>query len=264
LDKVDENGRKIHQVSEKDEMGETPLHRAAENGNLATAKFLIDKKAKLNIMGGEDDMTPLHYAARNGNVEMTNLLLDHGADVNKKTIDGNAAIHEAVAESENIDVVKALLNKGAKLFLKNGDGKSALDYVRGRSADFKKEFIDHIEELLGSHIKNNVPEEHIGVANDKKDQMINVLKKRIGVKVEGPKKNIIVSMVHSFGKSGAKRMFGRKTDDDKLMENMHAHLEDHAKQVEKAMRKELSDHAKGIVAEKAPNNQVKVTQGRSR
>lgn len=59
----------------------TPLHVAAEIGNLSLAKLFIENKAHVdhsNVWG----ITPLHVAAERGHLDVAKLLLDHGACVN--------------------------------------------------------------------------------------------------------------------------------------------------------------------------------------
>lgn len=58
---------------------ETPLLTAASLGNLAAAKFLLDRGASPRGTGG-NDATPLHYAAKQGSPAMVDLLLSAGAD----------------------------------------------------------------------------------------------------------------------------------------------------------------------------------------
>lgn len=59
----------------------TPLHFAAEKGNLEIAKLLIDAGAKTEA---KDDcgVTPLMNAVKSGNIALAELLLNNGASVN--------------------------------------------------------------------------------------------------------------------------------------------------------------------------------------
>src|SRR6185503_17146878 len=63
--------------------GATPLHDAADAGQLTVARFLLANRADIN---GRDDLdaTPLHYAAWSGHQAMCELLLTSGADVNAR------------------------------------------------------------------------------------------------------------------------------------------------------------------------------------
>ena len=75
----------------------TPLHRAAEPGNLRIAELLIARGADANAWD-EGNATPLHRAAAAGRKEMVDLLIAHGADVNATGgLLGGTPLCEAVA-----------------------------------------------------------------------------------------------------------------------------------------------------------------------
>ena len=74
--------------------GETPLHRAAYDGESEAAALLIDQGADVNAKTESDGYTPLHLATVNTNPEVAALLLDHGADVNY----GRTPLHYADLE----------------------------------------------------------------------------------------------------------------------------------------------------------------------
>ena len=63
--------------------GKTPLHYAAEYGNLEIAVLLLGAGAKARHID-DDKATALHHAAVGGFVDVARLLLAHGADINAK------------------------------------------------------------------------------------------------------------------------------------------------------------------------------------
>ena len=63
--------------------GKTPLHYAAEYGNLEIAGLLIDAGANVRHID-DDKATALHHAAVGGFVDVAKLLLAHGANINAK------------------------------------------------------------------------------------------------------------------------------------------------------------------------------------
>jgi len=75
--------------SPKDEYSRTPLHLAADLGNLAIAKQLINAGADTNAATG---YSPLMHAALKGDVKMVNLLIGSGTDVGYKATDGADAL----------------------------------------------------------------------------------------------------------------------------------------------------------------------------
>ena len=63
--------------------GFTPIHLAAQNGNIVVAQALLDYKCKLSPKASFEeykDVSPLHLAVRQGDEAMVDLLLKAGAD----------------------------------------------------------------------------------------------------------------------------------------------------------------------------------------
>ena len=65
-------------INIKNEIGFTPLHVAADNGQLAIAKILLKNGANVNDQN-KYESTPLHLSAFKGDAEMVQLLLENGA-----------------------------------------------------------------------------------------------------------------------------------------------------------------------------------------
>ncbi|OBT74818.1 hypothetical protein VF21_06477 [Pseudogymnoascus sp. 05NY08] len=102
----------------------TPLHAAAERGDIAVAKFLLENGADVDDSNVRV-ATPLHIAANQGDLDMATLLLDHGADINfcGKTATWEicdyygAPLHFACLRSSEagISMINFLLENGADL-----------------------------------------------------------------------------------------------------------------------------------------------------
>lgn len=58
----------------------TPLHVAADKGQLEVARLLIKRGAAVNAVTDSGDITPIHDAAFSGRLEMVKFLLAQGAD----------------------------------------------------------------------------------------------------------------------------------------------------------------------------------------
>ena len=92
--------------------GASPLHVAAESGNVGALTALIDHgvEADLSALSGE---TPLIMAASSGKTKAVELLLARGADVNKSSKEGTPLMVAAAAGQTA--VVKLLCEKGATM-----------------------------------------------------------------------------------------------------------------------------------------------------
>ena len=94
--------------------GETPLHKAAEQGDIEAVKKLIADGADINSQNGRDGETPLHRAITRGQTEMAKLLIDSGANVNiGRKRDGQTPLAMAVSRGRD-EIAKLLRAKGAK------------------------------------------------------------------------------------------------------------------------------------------------------
>lgn len=115
-------------------VGATPLFKAARDGQLKVAAFLLDNKADIESRNG--GYTPLMIAAERGNKEMVDLLLNRGADANAA---GRANFNPAGANSHGgftalhiaanfgyRAVAEALLAQGARVIAKTDMGLSPL------------------------------------------------------------------------------------------------------------------------------------------
>ena len=87
-------------VNEPDADLDTPLHGAAQGGDVEVIRMLLDKGAKVNAknkVGG----TPLMWAAVYGHHDAAKLLLDRGADASVKDAEGNTAADWAVRNNRD-------------------------------------------------------------------------------------------------------------------------------------------------------------------
>jgi len=67
----------------RDERGATPLHWAADTGQTAVARVLVEKGADVNTRK-PNGVAPLHIAASLGHAQLAELLIEKGADVNAR------------------------------------------------------------------------------------------------------------------------------------------------------------------------------------
>ena len=99
-------------VFRTNDIGDTPLHKAAIGGNKDIVALLLANKADVNAKT-PNGLTPLHIAALNGRTDVVAMLLANKADVNAKTTNGMTPLDEAVARSHK-DVAALLLQHGGR------------------------------------------------------------------------------------------------------------------------------------------------------
>lgn len=72
--------------------GQTELHRAAQKGDLAMARSILESDPDQIHGKDRNGWQPLHEAVHSGHTELAKLLISHGADVNHKTSNGGTPL----------------------------------------------------------------------------------------------------------------------------------------------------------------------------
>jgi ankyrin repeat protein len=104
--------------------GETALHNAAAEGNVAEVRRLLDAGADIEARD-KYGYTPLGRAAAYEKTAVVTLLLNRGADINAKNNDGDTPLYTA-AFSGACESTALLLNRGADINAKNNRGDTPL------------------------------------------------------------------------------------------------------------------------------------------
>lgn len=96
----------------KDGLGRTPLHIAAEQGDLRIVNVLINAGCKVNEIDFLKGYTALHYAALYNHNKIIRFLLSRNANLSIQDTDGNFPLHFSSANG-CVDAVKTLIEHQA-------------------------------------------------------------------------------------------------------------------------------------------------------
>ncbi|XP_030058933.1 ankyrin repeat domain-containing protein 22 isoform X2 [Microcaecilia unicolor] len=101
--------------------GDTPLICACRQGHIRIIRYLLDRKADVNIRN--------KISKSKQNEKIIRMLLQAGTDVNATDYYGNTALHYA-CKMKNQGIISILLEAHADPSLKNLDGETAEDIAR--------------------------------------------------------------------------------------------------------------------------------------
>jgi len=110
-----------------DESNFTALHWVCMRAHWDVARFLIDKGADLNVVGG-DGGTQINWAVHHDNVEIIKMMVEKGAKLNIRNQWGMTELHTAIWRG-CIHVVEYLLDQGSDPTIKTNEGWTAMHYA---------------------------------------------------------------------------------------------------------------------------------------
>ena len=141
-----------------DELGDTPMLKAARDGDSEIIKVLLSHGANVNFKNGDEDTalmeamyadpytvevlikggadvdiadkygdTPLLMAVHDGDVKMTKTLLSLGANVNQKNHEGESALMHAM--EYDVQIVEDLIEAGADVNAVDNSGDTVLAWA---------------------------------------------------------------------------------------------------------------------------------------
>jgi len=99
----------------------TPLHCAAETGNVKVIRILLNAGADINSTYNKFGNTPLHITSWFGYDKCTQLLIDRRAKLDVPNIHGSTPVHSAAWKNEVV-CLKILLEKEAPFCIRNTTG----------------------------------------------------------------------------------------------------------------------------------------------
>ena len=94
-------------------------------GHVPVTRLLLDHGWQLDLADGLGDRTPLHYAAESGEVTMLQFLASQGAEINTQTSGLKMTPLHTAATHGYPAAVRLLLGLGADRRVKNSKGKTA-------------------------------------------------------------------------------------------------------------------------------------------
>ena len=112
----------------------TDLHAAIRQGDLHRVEAFLKENRDLANARSETDARgtfPLHVAAEHGQAAAAKLLLEHGADVSRLDLENDANALCWAAFFGRPEVTKVLLEAGSDTQRPNKHGLTALDCARG-------------------------------------------------------------------------------------------------------------------------------------
>lgn len=117
-------------LTQKDEEGESLLHKAAVYGHVDICQYLVEKGVPVDIEIPNAGATPLMMAVLFNNLDVVKYLLSKGANINKQEDDGVTSLHYAVGKNFPQMVSFLLENKKINLSLKDKINRTALDLAK--------------------------------------------------------------------------------------------------------------------------------------
>ncbi|UCG28774.1 MAG: ankyrin repeat domain-containing protein, partial [Bacteroidales bacterium] len=111
----------------KDDVNNTPLHYAAENGYLTLVELLVSKGADIKTTNNQLN-SPLNMAILNGKDDVSEYLIENGSDLHHQNIMGYTPLHLA-ARHNRITAVRLLIARGVDIDRRDNYERTPLNYL---------------------------------------------------------------------------------------------------------------------------------------
>lgn len=119
-------------VNTLDSAGVSPLHIAADTGNINIVKMLLEvENVNVNLLTMDRRNTALHYAAEGGHINVIKLLLIKKADVTIRNKKGQTPLHLGT-RSQSPECVDLLLKANSDISAKDNENRTPLHTAVGK------------------------------------------------------------------------------------------------------------------------------------
>ena len=111
-------------INIQDKLGNTSLNLSLQRGHLLIAKFLLEKKINVELQN-KNNINPLLIASANGYLEIVKFILAYNPNINHTDDLGNNALHYSILGGHE-DIAVLLIENKINYKIKNKSGKSAI------------------------------------------------------------------------------------------------------------------------------------------
>lgn len=141
-------------LEERNNLNSTPLIAASQGCHYLALKWLIDKGADINVIGGFDNSPPMHKAISNhsyispdSRAKTVEILIDAGADIEEFDTEDFTPLMSAAYYGCN-SVVELLLARGVEVNKKNASGMTAVHCAVVGDASYDYSFADNKSNII--------------------------------------------------------------------------------------------------------------------
>ena len=132
------------------------IHQVVQDGDSDAVRVMLDADPDLIRATDEELRTPLHFAAEGGQLEVAGMLLSRGAEIDAEDRGGDTPLHRAVLNG-GLEMVDLLLDQEPDLEIRNSYGRTPLHYVARETGS-----AELAERLLDAGSEVNVPDRYGG------------------------------------------------------------------------------------------------------
>jgi ankyrin repeat protein len=164
-----DNGANVHI---RDDIGQTPLHRASDGNHVDVMLLLLQHGAGVDVQDNGYS-TALHLASDLGGLEAVRLLLENGANPNIRNDRGQTPLHLA-SEWNHVGRTRLLLKCGADVDVQDNDHSTPLHLASyNKSLEATQLLLEH---GAGIDVQNNEGRTPLHLASESDDgEMIRLL-----------------------------------------------------------------------------------------